>query len=89
MISWKSRAKAILALSFVEVEYKSLSRLTTGIVWLSRLLDELTISSITPIFVKCDSQLAIYIVRNPVFHERMERTEMDYYFVREKLLWKG
>ena len=54
--------------------------------WLSRLFHELGIENITPIPVKCDSQAAIYIAKNPVFHERTKHIELDCHFVREKLL---
>ena len=54
--------------------------------WLSRLLNELTISSISPISVICDNQVAIYIANNPVFHERTKHIELDCHFVCEKLL---
>ena len=54
--------------------------------WLSRLFHELGIENITPIPVKYDSQAAIYIAKNPVFHERTKHIELDCHVVREKLL---
>jgi len=54
--------------------------------WLNRLLHELGFENITPILVKCDSQAAIYIAKNLVFHERIKQVELDCHFVREKLL---
>jgi len=54
--------------------------------WLSRLFHELTVTSITPIPVKCDNQAAIYIAKNPVFHKRIKHIELDCHFVREKLM---
>ena len=60
-------------------------RVTAELAWLSRLLHELSVPNVTPIPVKCDSQAAIYIAKNPVFHERTKHVEIDCHFVREKL----
>uniref|UniRef100_A0A7C9CSR4 Reverse transcriptase Ty1/copia-type domain-containing protein n=1 Tax=Opuntia streptacantha TaxID=393608 RepID=A0A7C9CSR4_OPUST len=86
LISWKSKKQGVVSLSSAEAEYRSLRRLVSELAWLSRLFHELGVSDITPIPVKCDSQAAIYIARNPVFHERTKHIELDCHFVREKLL---
>jgi len=86
LISWKSKKQATLSLSSAEAEYRSLRQVTAELSWLSRLLHELTITSITPIPVKCDNLAAIYIAKNPVFHERTKHIELDCHFVRHKLM---
>ncbi|XP_074326856.1 secreted RxLR effector protein 161-like [Apium graveolens] len=70
LLSWKSKKQHTVSLSSAETEYRSLRRLTSELTWLSRLLHELDVPNITPISVKCDNQAAIYIARNPIYHER-------------------
>ena len=59
--------------------------ITTELSWLTRLLSELQVPSILLIPVKSGSLAAIYIAKNPIFHERTKYIELDCHFVREKL----
>ena len=86
LISWKSKKQGTVSLSSAEAEYRSLRRLVAELSWLSRLLHEFTLTSIIPIPIHCDNQAAIYIAKNPVFHERTKHIEHDCHFVREKLM---
>ncbi|KAJ0493656.1 putative RNA-directed DNA polymerase [Helianthus annuus] len=84
-LSWKSKKQPTVALSSAEAEYRSMRRVTAELAWLTRLLSELKVPNVTPIPLKCDSQAAIHIAKNPVFHERTKHIELDCHFVREKL----
>ncbi|XP_015159271.1 uncharacterized mitochondrial protein AtMg00810-like [Solanum tuberosum] len=84
-ISWKSKKQETISLSSAEVKYRSLRKVVGELVWLQRLFEELTLLSLGPFHVHCDSQAAIHIAKNPVFHERTKHIEVDYHFVRTKL----
>jgi len=84
-LSWKSKKQPTIALSSAEAEYRSMRTVTAELSWLTRLLSELQAPSILPVPLKCDSQAAIYIAKNPVFHERTKHIELDCHFVRTKL----
>ena len=49
------------------------------------MLTEFEIPEITPIPLHCDNMVAIYIAKNPVFHECTKHIELDCHFVLEKL----
>ena len=57
------------------------------ITWLLTLLTDLgfTRDQLLPIDLHCDNQAALYIVQNPVFHERTKHIEVDCHYIRDKL----
>ena len=52
------------------------------------LLIDLGIFLSTPPLLWCDNISVLAIASNPVFHARTKHIEVDYHFVREKVLWK-
>ncbi|XP_075076775.1 secreted RxLR effector protein 161-like [Nicotiana tabacum] len=56
LISWKSKKQETISLSLAEVEYISIRKVVGELVWLHRLLIELTIPSALPIIVFCDNR---------------------------------
>jgi len=54
---------------------------TAELAWLTRILSELQVPSILPISVKSDSLAAIYIAKDPLFHERAQHIELDCHYV--------
>lgn len=53
--------------------------------WLKQLLGESGVHHAKSMRLYCDSQSALYIAQNPVFHERTKHIEADCHFVRDAI----
>nr|XP_016455695.1 PREDICTED: uncharacterized protein LOC107779728 [Nicotiana tabacum] len=85
LLTWKSKKHHTVSLSSAEAEYRSMRRVVAELAWLTKMLSELFVTFIILVPLNCDSQSAIYIARNPVFHERTKHIELDCHLVHEKL----
>ncbi|WMV51769.1 hypothetical protein MTR67_045154 [Solanum verrucosum] len=56
------------------------------VTWLIGLYKELGVDIKQPVNLLCDSKVAIQITANPIFHERTKHFDIDYHFVREKIV---
>ncbi|GJZ33407.1 RNA-directed DNA polymerase, eukaryota, reverse transcriptase zinc-binding domain protein [Tanacetum coccineum] len=86
LVSWKSKKQNTLSKSSIEAEYRALASVTSEVIWILKILKDLQIENLLPVLLHCDSNSAIKIVVNPVFHERTKHLEIDLHFVREKIL---
>ncbi|GJY83844.1 ribonuclease H-like domain-containing protein [Tanacetum coccineum] len=86
LISWKSKKQNTLSKSSTEAEYRALASVTSEVIWILKILKDLHIENLLPVSLHCDSNSAIKIAANPVFHERTKHLKIDLHFVREIFL---
>ena len=71
--------------SSAEVEYISMVALTCELTWLRYLLQDLHVHHHDPAKLLCDNQVAIYIAKNPVYHECTKHVKLDYHIIHEQI----
>ncbi|KAJ4790150.1 polyprotein [Rhynchospora pubera] len=86
LISWSAKKQPTVSRSSTEAEYRSLALACTEVMWLENLLKELHISLIATPTLWCDNIGATFLASNPSFHARTKHIEIDYHFVRERIL---
>ncbi|KAG7592586.1 GAG-pre-integrase domain [Arabidopsis thaliana x Arabidopsis arenosa] len=82
VVSWKSSLQKVVALSSTEAEYMALTDASKEAVWLLGLMNELGFKQKT-VDIYSDSQSAIALAKNAVFHERTKHIEVKYHFIRD------
>ena len=55
------------------------------VMWIRNISDELQISYIQPIDIRCDNESAISIAHDPVYHDRMKHVNIDGFYIRDHL----
>jgi hypothetical protein len=84
-ISWQSVKQQVVAMSSCEAEYIAASTASTQALWLARLLSDLLGRDVGAVELRVDSQSALTLVKNPVFHERNKHIRVRYHFIRDCL----
>ena len=82
-ISWRSCLQSCTSLSTTEAEYIAASDASKEAIWLARLVGDLGIQQV-PV-LHSDSQSAIALAKNPVFHSKSKHIEVRYHFIRDIL----
>ena len=71
-------------MSTIEAEYIAASEACKEAVWLARLVRDLGITIEMPT-LHCDSQSAIMLAKNLVFHAKTKHIDVKYHFIRNML----
>jgi hypothetical protein len=82
-IAWQSLKQKMVALSTCEAEYVAAATAACQVVWLRRLLGELTGVEARPPALKVDNQPAIALAKNPVLHDRSKHIDVKFHFIRD------
>ncbi|KAG8475483.1 hypothetical protein CXB51_032327 [Gossypium anomalum] len=81
-ISWKATLQTTVALSTTEAEYMAITKACKEAIWLKGLFSELNEDlQISTVF--CDSQSAIFLTKDQMFHEKTKHIDVRYHFVRD------
>lgn len=81
-ISWRSSLQKVVALSTTEAEHMALAEAGKEAVWIKRLMNEMGFHQ-GAVEVFCDSQSAIALSMNAVFHERTKHVARKFHFIRD------
>jgi hypothetical protein len=84
-ISWQSVKQQVVAMSSCEAEYIATSTASTQALWLACLLSDLLGRDVGAVELRVDSQSALALAKNPVFHERSKYIRVRYHFIRDCL----
>ncbi|GKV16510.1 hypothetical protein SLEP1_g27143 [Rubroshorea leprosula] len=81
-ISWKVTLQSTVALSTTEAEYMAITEAVKEALWLKGLVSDLGVEQ-NEMMVFCDSQSAIHLMKNMMYHERTKHIQVQYHFVWE------
>ncbi|KAG8484503.1 hypothetical protein CXB51_023752 [Gossypium anomalum] len=81
-ISWKSTLQSTVALSTTEAEYMAVTEAVKEAIWLQGMVKTLgLVQEHTNVY--CDSQSAIHLAKNQVYHARTKHIAVQFHFAKE------
>lgn len=87
-ISWSSKRLATICLSSTEAEYTACTEAGKELVSYRKFMQGLDMASTGPTQLHCDSQSAIALSQNPIYHARTKHVEIKYHFIRQLITEK-
>ena len=86
LVSWSAKKQSVVARSSTEAEYRAMAVTTADLYWLRMLLKDLQGPLSFPPVLWCDNAGALALASNSVFHARTKHIEVDYHFIRKKVV---
>jgi phosphoribosyl-AMP cyclohydrolase len=83
-ISWMSKRQAVVALSTTESEYMAATHASKEAVWLQRLCSGIGLVQ-QAVRIECDSQSAIFLVKNLAYCSKTKHIDVQYHFARDMI----
>jgi hypothetical protein len=83
-VLWSSQKQRVVALSTTEAELIAACEAAKDVIWLTRMLTELTSLSAKPV-VNVDNMSTIKLIKNATFHRRSKHIDVRFYFIREQV----
>ena len=84
-ICWRSQRQPCVALSTMEAEYIAACSAAQEIVWMRRLLTELTVPPLGPTVLFADNQSCISFTHEPKFHRNTKHIQLRFHYLREQV----
>ena len=81
-VSWRATLQSIVACSTTDAEYMAISEACKEAIWLKGLYTELCGDSSCPTIFS-DSQSAISLTKNPMYHERTKHIDVRFHYIRD------
>ena len=85
-ITWLAKKQHTVSRSSTKAKYRSLATGATELAWLRQVLCDLKLYLPSAPLIWCDNTSALALASNPVFHGCTKHIEVDYHFVREKVV---
>jgi hypothetical protein len=85
LISWRSKKQHIVSCSSTDVEYHALADITSELLALCWLLEDMGLTHSSPTVIHCDNRSAFQITHNDVFHELSKHIEIDCHLIHHHL----
>uniref|UniRef100_A0A2N9HA75 Reverse transcriptase Ty1/copia-type domain-containing protein n=1 Tax=Fagus sylvatica TaxID=28930 RepID=A0A2N9HA75_FAGSY len=85
-ITWLAKKQHTVSRSSTEAEYRSLASGAAELSWIRQVLCDLGLFLPSAPLIWCDNTSALALASNPVFHGRTKHIEVDYHFIRERVV---
>ena len=81
-VSWSSRKQELVTLSTAESEYVAATHASKELIWLRRLIGDLSQPFTVPTTLLCDNQAALRLAQADNYHARTKHIDIRYHFIR-------